>query len=772
MNVLAIGIALAAILFFYLVPLFCPKAAKLSPPPQPAEDEICEYKKRRGKKFWSDEKESKQPIVFAKSGFGSQDEKKGQGWAPRTIPGLFDEAVAKVPDAPALRVELPVPPIDAKKAPPSAPVDTWTTWTWKQYRRDVRLAARGMLALGLEEKDAVNIFGFNSPYWHMAEMAAIFAGGLAAGIYPSDTPAQVQYKCRHSGASIAVCEDMKKASRFENGIDKLPKLRAVIVWAEDKLSKKSFPRKKGKACRVMTWDDLVKLGESIEESELNERIASLRPENPCCLIYTSGTTGNPKAVMISHDNILWEAHAVMGQCTMIGRDPSTEERLISYLPLSHVAGMMVDIICPLYVSARLPGTHCVYFARPYDLRYSTIVERFKAVRPTMFIGVPRVWEKIAEKLKAVGAKTKGVVKAISTYAKSKGLAHARECQVGGTGAKPTMYGLVDKLVLSKIKNKLGLDRMKFGFTGAAPIGKHTLEYFGSLGIQINEVYGMSECCGATTWSLDKTHLWGSCGYALPGTQVKILKEGKNGKYTECPRAKNFFSPSEEAQGEICFRGRHIMVGYMANPDLGEEHVQQIQKKNQDAIDNDGWLHSGDKGCMSSDGMVRITGRYKELIIGAGGENVAPVPIEANIKRLCGAVSNVMMVGNNRKFNVALVTLKTEGANGQEPGNNQLFGPAADLVPGLETIEQACKEKKFTDAIFDAIDKTNKTGECCPSNAAKIQRFTILPADFSAATGELTPTLKLKRSVVEKQYADAIEAIYNAPRAAKFVPFKA
>jgi len=758
------------VLILKLYPLMYPPPMKIVDPPQPTEPELPDYKEQKIQ--WVDEKTNKRPIVFSKKGRGSADDALG-GFKPRSFHGIFLEAKKQHGNRPALRVELPVPKNVGKKAPLSKPLDQWKTWTYNQYYDEVRTASKGLIKLGLKEYDAVNIFGFNSPYWHMAEMSSIFAGGIAAGIYPSDTPEQVKYKCLHSGASVAICEDSGKIARFAKYIDELKNLKAIVAWACEP-EEKELKRKDGSSCRVITWEQLLKIGadDSKLEDELEKRIAAQEPSRVACLIYTSGTTGNPKAVMISHDNLLWESHAVFSECESIGY--SEEERLISYLPLSHVAGMMVDIISPIYLTAskQRPCSFCVYFARPYDLKISTIVDRFKAVRPTIFLGVPRVWEKIAEKLQAIGRKTKGVLKMISTKAKSLGLAHAKNCELGGTGEKPAGYGIANALVLSKIKEKLGLNKMKFGFTGAAPISKETLSYFGSLGIQVNEVYGMSECCGATTWSLDETHIWGSCGYALPGVELKILKEGKDGKYTEVPRAKDIFSPTKEEQGEICFRGRNIMLGYMSNPILGEEHVKTIKEKNAKAIDEDGWLHSGDKGCMSKKGMVKITGRFKELIIGAGGENVAPVPIENNVKKLCPAISNIMMLGDKKKYNIALITLKAEGATGEKPGTDLLTGPAADLKPVIKTIPEAMKDATFIQAITKAIDETNKDGQCCPSNAAKIKRFTILPRDFSVETGELTPTLKLKRSVVQKMHHDLIESIYSAdiPREKKYVQF--
>lgn len=206
-----------------------------------------------------------------------------------------------------------------------------------------------------------------------------------------------------------------------------------------------------------------------------------------------------------------------------------------------------------------------------------------------------------------------------------------------------------------------------------------------------------------------------------------------------------------------------MLGYMANPDLGEEHVREIERKNAEAIDAEGWLHSGDKGCMDERGMVRITGRYKELIISAGGENIAPVPIEDSIKKRCPAVSNVLMIGDKRKFNVAVFTLKAEGAEGEDPGTDQLAGAALDLNKDgqVTTISGAMADETAIAAIQRAIDETNRDQRCCTNNASRIQKWTILPRDFSVKEGELTPTLKTKRAEVQKKYATVIEKMYES-----------
>lgn len=258
---------------------------------------------------------------------------------------------------------------------------------------------------------------------------------------------------------------------------------------------------------------------------------------------------------------------------------------------------------------------------------------------------------------------------------------------------------------------------------------------------------------------------------MPGTEVKIFRvsdDGKGGKNVECPRAKDIFNPTDAEQGEICYRGRHIMTGYMANPDLGKDHLDKIQGKLDDAIDKDGWLHSGDKGCMGVNGMVKITGRYKHLLIGAGGENVAPIPIENAVKKNCPAISNCMMIGDKMPFMAALVTLKAEGATGNEPGNNNLAEEALEVDPSVKTISDAVKSDKFKKHLIAMVVKANK--EAAPNNASTIKKICILPRDFSVATGELTPTLKLKRGVAVKMNQAAVDAIYKAPKNLLVVPY--
>lgn len=679
------------------------------------------------------------------------------GWAPTTIPAILKLCAEKSGDKPAMRVERGLPEPEGMKVPPPLPLEEWKTWTHKEFYEFIFKCAKSLIKLGVVQHDAVNIFGFNSPEWIASQYAAIFAGAKVAGIYPTDTTDQVKFKVEHSGARVAICEDKHKFDKFAANIEDLKKLTAIVCW-DYQHGEKSITRADGSECKVMTFDEFLELGNDVADADVQARIDAQKPGHCCALIYTSGTTGNPKAVMISHDNILCEASIALKHIPDLVSKPEAV-RIMSYLPLTHVAGMMVDIIMPVVITSKGPAWVEVYFARPYDLKLMSMGDRLRGVRPTIFLGVPRVWEKIADKVKAVGATTKGLKKKVATFAKAKGLKHALACQLGGNGKVPSHYGIAEK-IQKKIKMTLGLDQCVFGFTGAAPMAKETFEYFAQLGININEVYGMSENTGAITWSTDRAHIWGSCGYVMPGFEFKIF----NDKGEEIPPCDDIFNAPEECQGELCYRGRNIMMGYLANPDLGEEHVAEIQKKTDEAIDKNGWLHSGDKGCIGKNGMVKITGRYKELIIGAGGENIAPVPIEDAVKQACPAISNIMMVGDKRKFNIALVTLKAVGATGTAPGTEELAGAALG-VDGSKTIPEACKSEAYAKHITDAITAVNKT---VPNNASKIQKFTILPLDLSSDTGELTPTFKLKRSVVEKMHAKFIDSMYESKDA--YVPY--
>lgn len=703
------------------------------------------------------------PPKLAKWGVASE-----LGTPVTTLPSLVRKiAESEKASMAALMVERPLPPLDEDgKAPPALPLEEWTKWTYSDYHESVRNAAAGMIKLGFKRFDSVSIWGFNSPEWSMGAVAATFAGGKAAGLYPTDSPDTAAYKVVHSGASIVIVEDRGKISKLLAGLQerKATKIVGIVAWGFEPAENETVKVPGSGDVKLLSWSALLNLGkEESLQKEVDARVAATKPGHCVALIYTSGTTGEPKAVMISHDNLVFESNAVVSMLeNSVGVGQAVDERIMSYLPLSHVAGLMVDIVCPIIVSSLKSGHATCYFARPYDLKAGSVKDRLCAIRPTMFLGVPLVWEKIADRLRAIGAESSDTKKAIASWAKGKGLELAQSCQIGGDGSAPWGYTVADKIVLSNIKAALGLDCCKFGFTGAAPIRVDTLEYFGSLGLQINEVYGMSECCGACTWSLDECHQWGSCGFEIEGVEVKCFKvdEVDLNKKVECKRAPDLDVADEEYQGELCYRGRNIMMGYMACPDMGRGHIAEIEKKTREAIDDEGWLHSGDKGMISVKGMVKITGRYKELIIGDGGENIAPVPIENEVKKACDGIMEIMMIGDKRKYNVALVTLKAVGANGESPGTDDLDAGAKRVNPEVTTISAAMDDKIWIDAITAAITSANNNTKVCLNATFKIQKFTILPLNFSEEKGQLTPTKKVKRKVIEDQYKDLISKMYS------------
>ena len=318
-----------------------------------------------------------------------------------------------------------------------------------------------------------------------------------------------------------------------------------------------------------------------------------------------------------------------------------------------------QLVCLRSLRRGLPSE--IYFARPDALKGS-LKQTLIDAKPTVFFAVPRVWEKFAEALQAVGKTTTGLKKTISTWGKGLGAQIHDASQVGSKRSHPMFGFLAKKLVFSKIKAAIGLDQARLCISGAAPITLDTLNYFGSIGIHIVEVYGMSENTGPQTCGQNAYFKAGTCGRILPGVEIKIDHDPNRDK------------PGE---GEVCFRGRHIMMGYMHAPD-----------KTAETIDADGWLHSGDVGKVDGTSkLLGITGRIKELIITAGGENIAPVPIEDRLKSLMPGISNVMMIGDKKKFNTVLVTLrqKPDAENGFL---NDLFGNSLEVSPASTTVTAA------------------------------------------------------------------------------------
>ena len=387
--------------------------------------------------------------------------------------------------------------------------------------------------------------------------------------------------------------------------DSLPHLKAIIQY----LGK---PTAEG----VLSWEEAMNIGRQENDDALEDRLRRLAVNQCCTLIYTSGTTGLPKGVMLNHDNLTWTAYAnMMNFDAMLGK-----EVFVSYLPLSHIAAQMCDI----YLAISCIAT--VYFAQPDALK-GTLVNTLKEAKPTRFMGVPRVWEKMYEKMMEIGRKTTGVKKSIATWAKAIG-AETNRRREAQNFTKPGGYAIANAVVFKKIRAALGLDRCLLTLSGAAPIAPEVIYYFHSLDVCLTDIYGMSESSGPHTCCFPRAFKVGSVGRTVPGCHTKIL------------------SPDRDGNGEICMAGRNVGMGYLL-----------MEDKTHESYDNEGWLHSGDVGRVDEDGFLFITGRIKEIIITAGGENIPPVLIEDTLKGELPCISNAMLIGDKRKFLSVILTFK-------------------------------------------------------------------------------------------------------------------
>ena len=585
---------------------------------------------------------------------------------------VLEETAKRFGDRPALRVKRD---------------GGWRTTTWNGYLREAKRVARALIKLGVQPGSGIAIIGYNSPEWLEADVGAIFAGAVPAGIYTTNTPEQVRYITEHCEAKVAFGDSAAQVEKFVVEQDRMPKLEVVV-----QMLGKPKESQRGRL-RVLSWDDFLKIADEVAEGELAARLSAQKPEDVCTLIYTSGTTGDPKAVMITHENCVWTAQAVIKSLSFSSNDIS-----ISYLPLSHVAEQLLSIHGPMAMGSLL------YFAESLD----TLGETLREVRPTLFLGVPRVWEKIQAKMVAAGAQGKPLQKKIAAWARRVGLKAGYAEQQGE--ARPFVLPVAKKLVFDKVRDRLGLDRARICVTSAAPISKDTLEFFLSLGIPIMEVYGMSECTGPATLSDPNDYRTGACGRVLPGAELKIAEDG-----------------------EVCMRGKHVFKGYLKDAEATKN-----------TIDAEGWLHSGDIGTIDKDGFLRITDRKKDLLITAGGENIAPQLLEGQLKSI-PVIGQAVVVGDRRKYLTALVTLDPErvGAEAEAAGS-----PA-------RTIAEAAGCKTFRRHLQKQIDEVNVK----LARVQTIKKFEIIPNEFTVDGGELTPTMKVKRKVVNEKYKREIESMY-------------
>ncbi|WP_274557505.1 AMP-dependent synthetase/ligase [Streptomyces spiramyceticus] len=555
----------------------------------------------------------------------------------------------------------------------------WTDVTATEFLAEVRAAARGLIAAGVQPGDRVALMSRTRYEWVQMDFAIWSAGAVTVPVYETSSAEQVQWILGDSGAVAVIVESGAHADAVASVRDGLPALQ--YVWQIEK----------GAVA------ELAETGAEVSEETLDERSASAKADDPATIVYTSGTTGRPKGCVLSHRNFFAECGNLVERLKPLFR--TGEDSVLLFLPAAHVFGRMTELAAVL-APIRLG---CVP-----DIK--NLTDELASFRPTLVLGVPRVFEKVYNSARAK-AQADGKGK-IFDKAADTAIAYGRAMATPGgpsLGLK-LKHKVFDKLVYSKLRAVLG-GRCKFAISGGAPLGDRLGNFYSGIGFTVLEGYGLTESCAATAFNPWDRQKIGTVGQPLPGSVVRIADDG-----------------------EVLVHGEHVFSGYWNNQAATAEALA------------DGWFHTGDIGTLDEDGYLAITGRKKEIIVTAGGKNVAPAVIEDRI-RAHALVAECMVVGDGRPFVGALVTLDEEflarwaAENGKPAGSTAAsLREDADL---LAVIQQAVND-----------------GNAAVSKAESVRKFRVLPSQFTEEAGHITPSLKLKRNVVAKDFADEIEAIYR------------
>ncbi|MFP4148986.1 MAG: AMP-dependent synthetase/ligase [Nitriliruptoraceae bacterium] len=573
--------------------------------------------------------------------------------------------------------------------------EAFATWTWGEYRSEASQVAMALRRHGIDHGDHVALMMTNRPEHVIADVGTLLAGGIPVSVYNTLPADQLRYIADNCGAKVAIVEDAGFLAIWDAVRDQLPQLALVVVLdpsgveldgREDVVSYETFLARGAEALAT-------------GHGELENAWRAVRPDDAVTLIYTSGTTGPPKGVVITHRGLLYQLAVVMDLLEIEGGN-----RGVSYLPLAHIAERMTTH----YVGIRAGGT--ISFVRDVAEVLPTLLE----ARPNIFMAVPRVWEKMHTRILARIHETDNERKrALALKAVEVGMAAVR-AELDGKRVPVTLkvqHALFDRLVFARIRDGLGLDELRYALSGAAPISAELLTFFQAIGIQILEVYGMTESTAVITANTPGNVRIGTVGTALPGIEVLIAEDG-----------------------ELLARGPIITPGYLNRPEATAE-----------AIDADGWLHTGDLATMASDGTVRIVGRKKELIITAGGKNLSPNNIEETVKQRSPLIGQLCAVGDERPFVAALVVLDAEAL--------PIWAEANGVA--ITGVEEAATHPAVRAEVQRAIDE----GNAMLARVERIKAWEIVPAEWTAASEELTPSLKLKRAVIHRKYAEAIDRLY-------------
>ncbi len=571
--------------------------------------------------------------------------------------------------------------------------DGWERTTWRELGQLARQFAAYLLSEGVDEGSHVALWSGNRPEWHTASAAIWLCRAVPVPVYVTFSAEQGAYVLDHSESRVVVVDGLATLERVLAVRERLPHLRRVVVVAGV-----SQPSSDG---MVLPWSAALVAGAAALEREgtaadLERRRASVQLDDIAALIYTSGTTGPPKGVQLTHGNFAAEEAALLSFF-----DAGPDDRILSYLPLAHVLGLVTSQL----LSFRHGNP--VWFLDSLD----RLPERLREVRPTIFVGVPRVWEKMAARIQHEVAETAGLSGRVARW----GLEVAQAAQRSREGgAEPAGWlelrrGLADRLVLRRIRERTGLDSARHLASGAAPLSPETLRFLASLGMEITEGYGLSETSAMATVN--------------PPGRVRLGTVGRPAADVELQLAPD---------GEILIRGPIVSVGYYKE-----------QAATAEALDAEGWFHSGDLGELDDAGYLRITGRKKDLIITAGGKNVAPAIIEGRLTEHL-LLSQAVCIGDRRPYVSALLTVDAEELR-RWAAERRLGGASAELI----------ESRELHDEISDWVERVNQGF----SRPEQVKRWRILTRDFEVGR-ELTPTLKVRRNVVSDLYAAEIRSLYE------------
>jgi long-chain acyl-CoA synthetase len=561
--------------------------------------------------------------------------------------------------------------------------DQWVSRTFAEVAEIVRPLAFGLVTLGVEKGDRVAILANTRPEWTYFDFAALSIGATVVPIYQTNSAEECRYVLENSDTKVVVVEDAEQLGKVRQVRDRLPRLEHVVLMS-------------GSDEDAVAMEDLTAKGAGGDDATWKTLYEAASPEDICTFIYTSGTTGPPKGCIISHGNYRAMLDMVNGVSVI-----EDEDLAYLYLPLAHSFALLIQ-----FGTFDL-GTTLAYWERD-PLK---ILPNLAELKPTYFPSVPRIFEKIYTAATSGIEKQGGLKKAIFQWAIKIG-AKMREAERNGRGPGfllQRQYAFADKQVLSKIRNLFG-GRIRLAVSGAAPINPEILRFFDAAGVLVLEGWGMTETSTAATISTPEDFKVGTIGRPFPGCEVRIAEDG-----------------------EILVKGPNVFQGYHKNPEATAETIV------------DGWLHTGDIGEIDGDGFIKITGRKKDIIITAGGKNITPANLEAEIKQH-PLVSQCVVVGDRRPYLVALVTLDPEEAVKYAQENSLPEDPA-----------QLAANPDVKAAIEAHVEEINRNF----ARVEQVKKISILPHDLSQESGELTPTLKVKRAVVAQKHEDAIEQLYAA-----------